>query len=137
MESLKTLSFEALAVPSPASGNGVFLAACVEGNLEDVRSILSFSPSLLDTLIALKTPILERAGPEFADKTPTDFVLELGTPSHQAMLEIFQQKTKAVENVSLIHLAARTGSVRHICKLGSMGVALPNTEGMSSQPLCV
>ena len=106
-----------------------------------MRIILSFSPSLLDTLIALKTPILERAGPEFADKTPTDFVLELGTPSHQAMQEIFQQKTKAMENVDLIHLAARTGSVRHIRKLASMGVALNKISQYRrdefSTPLCL
>ena len=124
MESLKALSFEALTVPSPASGYSVFLAACAEGNLEEVRSILTFSPSLLDTLIALKTPTLERAGAEFADKTPTDIVLKLCPPSHQAIQEIFQQKTKAMENASLIHQAARIGSVRHIRKLISMGVTL-------------
>ena len=141
METLKALSFEALTMPRPASGYSVFLAASFQGNLEEVTSILTFSPSLLDTLIALKTPTLERAGLEFANKTPTDIVLELGTPSHQAIQEIFQQKTKAMENVSLIHLTARFGSVRHIRKLISIGVTLNNLSPYRrdefSTPLCL
>ena len=118
----------------------MFLAACAEGDLEEVRSILSFSPSILDTLIALKTPTLESAGPEFADKTPTDIVRDLGTPSHQGIQEIFEQETKAMENVNLIHLAAKSGSVHTLVNLlqwGSHLTKFPNTEKMSSQPLCV
>ena len=141
MESLKTQSFEALTVPSPASEYSVFLAACAEGDLNEVRSILSFSPSILDTLIALKTPTLERAGPDFVNKTPTNIALELRTPSHQAIQDIFEQKTKAMQNVNLIHLAARIGSVRHIRKLVSMGHTLnkisPYRRDEFSTPLCL
>ena len=127
MESLKTLSFEALTMLSPASGYSVFLAACAEGDLEEVRSILSFSPNILDTLIALKTPTL--------------IVRDLGTPSRQGIQEIFEQETKAMENVSLIYLAAKIGSVHHTRKLASMGVTLNNISQYRkdefSSPLCL
>ena len=141
MESLKTLSFEALTVPSPSSGHSVFLAACVKENLEELRSILSFSPSLLDTLITLETPALKRVGPEVADKTPADIMQEQDSPSHKAIQELFQQKAKGMENVNLIHMAARIGSVRHFRILASMGVDLdktsPHRRDEFSTPLCL
>ena len=141
MLSLKTLSFEALTAPDVENGYSVFLAACTEGNVDMVRSILSFSPSILDTLLALKIPALKAAGPGMLNKTPFDIVKTLGTSSHKVIQKYIEEKTKGMENVSLIHLAARIGSCHHIRKLALIGAKLnqisKNKVDEFSTPLCL
>ena len=130
MDPLKSLAFETLTSPDPASGYSFFLAACFEGKCEEVRAILSFSPSLLDTLMTMVTPTLEQAGLHQYQR-PVDIVTALSTPAHQAIQNILQQyldksckktDTGRYLRFSLIHLAAQEGSVRQIKNLFSRGL---------------
>ena len=110
MEKLQSLAFQALVSPDPRSGLSVFHSVCIEGNNEMIRAILHFSPTLLDTLMAV-TVTVEQSSSRYSFKTPEQILKDL---NNYRALNILSPYTKSMESRSLIHLAARSGTVSHI-----------------------
>lgn len=118
MEKLQSLAFQAAISPDNESGLSVFHSACIESSYETIRAILHFSPNLLDTLIALTVAVDQRSKSKYSSKTPE---VILKDSNNYRALNIISQHTKGMESRSLIHLAARLGTVSHIRRLLTMG----------------
>ena len=122
MESLKSLAFYAVATPEPKSGMSVLHSICIEGNAKTARFLLDLSPNVVDTIIALAVPVLPSSSSQFKGRKLEEVLSLLDTPSHKSIQELLTLHCKDMAKRSLIHLAARQGSVHHIKKLIEQGV---------------
>ena len=121
MERLHSLAFHATATPCPSIGFSVLHAACIEGDNETIRNILSFSPNVVDSLIALSVQV-KGSSTEYEGMKPEEILRVKNTPDQQKIQE-FTKKVfvKGIESWSLIHVAAKIGTVHNIRRLLRQG----------------
>ena len=120
MDRLLSLSFEAVCTPHNNNGCSILHAACIERDVATCKTILSCSPSKLDTALALRVKIPKN--PISTCDTPvTARDLVKGNKDAPELLKIIEGADKNTQQLSLVHEAARKGSVRHIKRVLKLG----------------
>ena len=109
-------AFEADTTPDPRTGMSCLHRACIEGDSERVRAIFILSSGLLDNAIALSIPV-EKPSSQYLGKTPSEIVKLFDNPEHRSILELLKDYGEGTETCSLVHLAARVGTLRHMRRL--------------------
>lgn len=117
---LVSLAFEAVTTPHIHGGYSVLHAACMEKDVRTCRTILSCSPSKLDTIIALNVRVPKR----LIDTCQTKATLRDLAKNRKCSSELLQVLEKAEKNtqhLSLVHEAAKNGSARHMKRVLKLG----------------
>lgn len=118
MDRLLSLAFEAVCTPhNTNNGCSILHAACIERDVATCKAILSCSPSKLDTALALRV---------LRVKIPKSPIATCGTSVMARdlapeLLKIIESADKNTQRMSLVHEAARKGSVRHIKRVLKLG----------------
>ena len=133
MEKLQFLAFEAVFSTVHESGLSIFHSACIESNYETIRTILHLSPNLLDTLLALTTTVGQQSDDRYSLKTPEELLKN--SQDHRS-LQILNQYTKGMESRSLIHLAARMGTVAHVRRILAKGCDVNQLSFFQADEYC-
>ena len=117
---LLALAFEAVSTPHIDSECSVLHAACIEKDVSTCKTILSCSPSKLDTAIALEVRVPKGfKGMCNTDATVIDLVK--GESGSSGLLQIIENAEKNTQRLSLMHEAAVKGSIRQIKRVLKLG----------------
>ena len=129
MERLVSLAFHATATPEPSIGFSIIHAYCIHGNVKMVKNIFSFSPSLIDSLIALTVPV-KKSSSKYDRMTPEQILEIRETEGQETILEFIKERVthKAFEHNSLIHLVAKAGTCHQIKRLIQHGANIDSEQ---------
>ena len=120
MDGLINLAFEAVCTPCNNNEFSVFHATCFEGDIYSCKTILSYSPSKLDTALALRCKVKHSSKYSlYCGSTARDLVKSDETTSR--LFQIIDKAEKNTQGLSLIHEAARSGSIRQIKRVLNLG----------------
>lgn len=108
--------FEADTSPDPQTGMSTIHRACIEGDSEKVRAVFSLSPGLMDTTIALRSAVETPSSP-YRGKTASEIAKMFDSQEHRSIVELLKEYGNGTESRSLIYMAARIGTLRHLKRL--------------------
>ena len=139
MDRLLSLAFEAVCTPrNNNNGCSILHAACIERDVTTCKTILCCSPSKLDTALALKVKVSKNPIAK-CDTSLTARDLVKGNNDAPELLKIIEIADKNTQRLSLVHEAARKGSVRHIKRVLQLGESIdkpsPLRDDGSATPL--
>lgn len=128
MDSLKTLAFYVATTPNRKCGFSVLYSACGGGDYETARNIFLCSPSHLDTLIAVSIAV-ENTSSQHARRTLEEIKVPGFFHFKQCTKELCKGSCAGERfTPSLIHVAARVGTVSHIRRILAHGLQDVNDE---------
>ena len=118
--SLRSLAFNAATSTDSRSGLSLLHAACIDGDLEAIQIITSYSPGKLDNAIAL-TISSECYAVSFPRKNALEISAAKRGNQHQRIHKILQSLFLDFQSKSLLFVAARRGNCEHIRRLIDLG----------------
>lgn len=116
---LRSLAFQAATSTDYRSGLSLLHAACIEGDLETVQIITSYSPGKLDNAIALT--INTESYASCAGKNALEISAEPQDNQHKKIYQILQNIFLEFQSKSLLMISSRRGKWEHVKRLLDLG----------------
>lgn len=117
---MKRLAFIALTTPDKATGLSCLQSACIEGDINTVKSILDCSPDRLDSAIALSVKIGPNAS-HFGNRSILTALSQHDSAKCGQIRGLVETILRHFQSQSLLHLAAKKGHSEHLRRLLDCG----------------